>query len=863
MITKEEKQLVRYAIRHRWLDAEEGEDILFLREKFGKKFSIEELIRKRQYLTDAEIRELIENSSREFNRRRQRTGIFRLRALTQEPEPTESEPAPKPQPEVKPEKVSSSSNVARSPKRRALRRLDGASQQKQKRISEPRVPTPTDIHQTNTAPTSTVTEEEAFQSPERTVVDDSYLAELEQLRSEFAPETRDDSSLKVPHEIPPMSSSVEYLLDPAASEAPSKHSLPAPSVEYVLDSENAEDSVEKTVVGVPVLDPDFFSDGVSVSQSVETKEIVPQESLAENQTVALVPEEVQSLRAFREAYKRQASDVSKKPTQEIAARAPVAPSTVGRSIPVAPSLHNREHEHYSAPSVQPTPRKKSTREAPALHSKASLHEALQAAVRSPDELAEGDEFAGFTIVRCVARGKMSTVYLAQRKSEPSMYAIRVLTRTAQADHTYAKRFLEQSNKMRNFEAPHLVRIFHVGTQDSHHFSIAQFVDGWSLEEQLTTKGPLEPLEALRVANAVVQALKALAQKGYCHGDIKPSNILINKAGEIFLKDVGLAEDLAVADLKAAGATHSVSGTAEYMAPELLKGQPAAFQSDAYALGMTLVKLLSGHALFQGGQIADVLRQSLLETRPPVATILSRATADLHQLIDRLIQYHPQQRFSRVKQLDETVQALLRQEARNNQKRPATQVRADNLRSRKITSEAALAGGTGVLLFVGVGGLLNFIISKPVSRMSLNSALTSTAAISLLIAMSLFVGLSLIRRGQIALPSASTFFLRTKDISGAIGGACLTISMLIASPSALRLLAGALGLLTWLTLVYGVAVRRDIARVRFGGSSSRTLAILGDARLRPWRRIHALMLCTVVSVSILNFAVARYFQAKIG
>ncbi|MEE2901084.1 MAG: serine/threonine-protein kinase [Myxococcota bacterium] len=860
MITREEKQLIRYAIRHRWLNAEEGEDILFLREKFGKKFSIEELLRKRQYLTDSEIRELIESSSVDFDRRRQKTGIFRLRALTQAPKPKKAKAVPVPAPETKTSKEAASFGPARARKRRALRRLDGASHQERQAVPEHRSPTPTDIQQPSNVSSPMPTEEEAFQSPERTVVDDSYLADLEKLRAEFVAEIRDDSSLKVPQKIPPSSSSVEYVLEPAESQPLPELSLSSPDVDDSFAS--YEDTAEKTIVGVPILGDELFPAESSVSLTVEPKERAVEERLFENETIALVPEEVQSLHGFRDAYDRQSSETSKSPVEETYSKNPVAPSTIAKPPPVAPSIRYDDDKETPAPYVS-SPRVDVVREAPALHSKESLHEALRAAVRSPDELAEGDEFAGFTIVRCVARGEMSTVYLAQRKADSRPFAIRVLTRIAQANETYAMRFFEQSNKVRGLSVPNIVRVFYVGTHDSHYFSVAEYVDGWSLEEQLTSRGPLEVSEALRVASAVTETLQALAEKGFSHGDIKPSNILVSKEGKIFLKDIGLAKNLTSTDLQAVGVTHPVCGTAEYLAPELLDGQLPSFQSDGYALGMTLVKLLRGQTLFTGEHASEILRQSLQERRPLVSTVLSRGTADFHSLIDRLICFYPQRRFSRVKQLDAAIQALLRKEINQSRNKPATKVHSDDIATRRVRSEAALAGGAGIGVFFAFGFLLKFFVSEPSSQTALNSALTSTAVVSLLIAMSLFVGLSLIRRGQIALPSASTFFLRTKDASGAIGGACLTMSMFIAAPSVLRLLGGVLGILTWLTLVYGVAVRRDIARARFGGSSSRTLAILGDVRLRPWRRIHALMLCTVVSVSILNFAVARYFQSSIG
>src|SRR2546423_13593731 len=118
----------------------------------------------------------------------------------------------------------------------------------------------------------------------------------------------------------------------------------------------------------------------------------------------------------------------------------------------------------------------------------------------------------------------------------------------------------------------------------------EFVDGETLAELLTRRGPLPPEE---VAGLGVQACRALAaahEAGLVHRDVKPQNLLLGRDGVLKLGDFGIAFGLEGTRLTMAG---TVLGTAAYLAPEQARGEEVTAAADIYALGAVLYELLTG------------------------------------------------------------------------------------------------------------------------------------------------------------------------------------------------------------------------------------------------------------------------------
>ena len=166
----------------------------------------------------------------------------------------------------------------------------------------------------------------------------------------------------------------------------------------------------------------------------------------------------------------------------------------------------------------------------------------------------------------------------------------------------------------------------------------EFLDGKSLEDVIEREGAVELHRALNIANQMALALEAAHDQGVMHGDVKPANLLVAMDGLLKVTDFGIATlvrrpwsrqpapDEAVSPPQLAGA---VVGTPEYMAPELLLGNPPSVRTDLYAAGMVLHECLTGATPFPQDTPRAFLARKLESPREPQAGL--RKSADRRTL----------------------------------------------------------------------------------------------------------------------------------------------------------------------------------------------------------------------------------------
>src|SRR5205085_8010326 len=109
-------------------------------------------------------------------------------------------------------------------------------------------------------------------------------------------------------------------------------------------------------------------------------------------------------------------------------------------------------------------------------------------------------------------------------------------------------------------------------------------------------GPIDPARAIAICDQIAKALDAAHARGLVHRDVKPSNILLDSDGHAYLVDFGLTRRLA--DKPAKGPAHSI-GTADYVAPEQIRGEPVDGRTDVYSLGCVLYECLTGEPPYAG------------------------------------------------------------------------------------------------------------------------------------------------------------------------------------------------------------------------------------------------------------------------
>jgi eukaryotic-like serine/threonine-protein kinase len=234
------------------------------------------------------------------------------------------------------------------------------------------------------------------------------------------------------------------------------------------------------------------------------------------------------------------------------------------------------------------------------------HDAGQPATDSDAAANEGTLSSGallkhFRIVRLIGRGGMGDVYEAHDESLERTVAIKVLRaarKIAPGDHA---RLIHEARAQARINHPHVVQIYYVGLEPDCPFLAMELVRGTTLAERIR-QTPLTFRDMVRIALQIVEGLRRAAEMQIVHADIKPSNILLDEAGTAKLSDFGLAQRNLTDDKHTPGLT----GTPQYMAPELLDGGRSTFASDMYALGITLYELTLGR--YPYSQTATTVQQ---------------------------------------------------------------------------------------------------------------------------------------------------------------------------------------------------------------------------------------------------------------
>ncbi|MGE0711129.1 MAG: protein kinase [Planctomycetota bacterium] len=252
-------------------------------------------------------------------------------------------------------------------------------------------------------------------------------------------------------------------------------------------------------------------------------------------------------------------------------------------------------------------------------------------------LEPGERLGGFEVLEVLGEGGMGRVYRA-RGPAGEVVALKVISAALAGDPGARERFRIESEVLSDLRQPRIVaaRTGLERTGDLLHYAM-EWVEGEDLALRLEREGrqPLEP--ALGLASDVLEALVYAHARDVLHRDVKPANVLVDRAGRAKLSDFGLARALDATRVTRPG---SVLGTPAYMAPELAEGGEASVASEVYAVGALLHELLAGEPPFRGESALAVLHQHLNATPPPLEGVPARVQA----IVARALAKRPGERY---------------------------------------------------------------------------------------------------------------------------------------------------------------------------------------------------------------------------
>jgi Tol biopolymer transport system component len=317
-------------------------------------------------------------------------------------------------------------------------------------------------------------------------------------------------------------------------------------------------------------------------------------------------------------------------------------------------------------------------------------------------LPEGTSVGPYRIVSLLARGGMGDVYRATDPRLGRDVALKTLTSAERGDGHAVERFLQEARITASLDHPNIVKVFDVGMSSGRPFLVSELLDGETLRAPIG-RGAIPLADALGIASALARGLVAAHARGLVHRDLKPENIFLTRSGTTKILDFGiakLAQDPALPG-GLATLTGVVLGTAGYLAPEQVKGEPVDARTDLFALGSILFELITGQRAFVRDHTIDTLH-AIVHDNPPD---LLPAGAPLSAIVKRLLAKAPDARFQSAADLLWTLEQIDSTEA------PAFALRATAGKLGggflKVNRGWAIAGAAGLamVLVALVGGRL--------------------------------------------------------------------------------------------------------------------------------------------------------------
>ncbi|MBX9940291.1 MAG: protein kinase [Candidatus Obscuribacterales bacterium] len=323
----------------------------------------------------------------------------------------------------------------------------------------------------------------------------------------------------------------------------------------------------------------------------------------------------------------------------------------------------------------------------------------------------------YEIVDFIGAGGMSRVYKVRHLLINEPRAIKVLLPQDSTEQAKALlRFQKEARLAMKLEHANIVRTMEFcSPSDGPPFLVMDYVEGRSLEQELSVLQRLTPERAVEIILQVASAVQHLLEKEILHRDLKPGNVILNRlkngATQVKLIDFGIATALYEEDedfplsqvLTPAG---EVMGSPQHMSPEACGGENIDERSEIYSLGCILYEMLAGKPPILGKNALDTLRmQASVEPRP-ISKLLPKGEGieQLSQIVSKCLEKEPDQRYQSIDELKEALGTVF-EKAKKKQ-----QARLQN-KASKLTKIVFLAAGIALGGAVVYGATLLFNQSR--------------------------------------------------------------------------------------------------------------------------------------------------------
>lgn len=266
------------------------------------------------------------------------------------------------------------------------------------------------------------------------------------------------------------------------------------------------------------------------------------------------------------------------------------------------------------------------------------------APEKPDPLANENSSSqsAYRSIKVIGRGNYGKVVLVEKKGTNEHYAMKILKKKLieekkQVEHSKTEKLI-----LANASCPFIVKLYCSFQDKKNLYLVMEYLSGGELFFHLSQQGVFSELRTRFYLAEIILGLEYLHNNNIVYRDLKPENIVLDSNGHIRLTDFGLSKAYLPINEK----THTVCGTPEYLAPEIIKGAEYNKAVDFWSLGAVMYYMLSGAPPHYSKNKAQIFKNVLTK---PVEPILS-ATNAANELMLCLLKVDPNERLTNIQEL---------------------------------------------------------------------------------------------------------------------------------------------------------------------------------------------------------------------
>jgi tRNA A-37 threonylcarbamoyl transferase component Bud32 len=258
-------------------------------------------------------------------------------------------------------------------------------------------------------------------------------------------------------------------------------------------------------------------------------------------------------------------------------------------------------------------------------------------------LVEGQIVGPYRVVGQLGQGGMATVYKAYHAKLDRYVAIKVIQQAFQGDATFIARFEREAQIVAKLEHRHIVPVYDYNEHEGRPYLVMKFIEGRTLKNLLSA-GRLSLEQTLNVMTPIADALTYAHQHGVLHRDMKPSNIIMDQEGVLYLTDFGLAK--IAQDAESTMSQDMMLGTPQYISPEQAKGEKVLdARTDIYSLGVVLYEMVVGRVPFNADTPYAIVHDHIYTKLPAPSTINPDIPKPVENVLLKALAKNPDERYT--------------------------------------------------------------------------------------------------------------------------------------------------------------------------------------------------------------------------